>query len=109
MLLAPDLCDRLFSIITLMNLVHTCLLYKGFCTILSNDNEQNTLTLPYTAQRKHAFWVKMKEKSKSQKKITKKKVSLELLHQRLGNRPTRSLLAGYTANVWQEIEPRVDL
>ena len=29
-ILAPDLCDRLFLIITLMNLVHTCLLYKGF-------------------------------------------------------------------------------
>ena len=29
-LLAPDLCDRLFSIITLMNAGHTCLLNKGF-------------------------------------------------------------------------------
>ena len=26
-LLAPDICDRLFSIITLMNLVHTCLFF----------------------------------------------------------------------------------
>ena len=32
-LLAPDLCDRLFSIITLMNLGHTCLFHKGFCTV----------------------------------------------------------------------------
>ena len=31
--LAPDLCDRLFSIITLMNSGHTCLFYKGFCTV----------------------------------------------------------------------------
>ena len=29
-LLAPDLCDRLFSIITLMNSGHNCLLKKGF-------------------------------------------------------------------------------
>ena len=29
-LLAPDLCDRLFSIITLMNTGHTCLFHKGF-------------------------------------------------------------------------------
>ena len=29
-LLAPDLCDRLFSIITLMNAGHTCLFTKGF-------------------------------------------------------------------------------
>ena len=32
-LLAPDLCDRLFSIITLMNAGHTCLFQKGFCTV----------------------------------------------------------------------------
>ena len=32
-LLAPDLCDRLFSIITLMNAGHTCLIHKGFCTV----------------------------------------------------------------------------
>ena len=29
-LLAPDLCNRLFSIITLMSSGHTCLFYKGF-------------------------------------------------------------------------------
>ena len=29
-LLAPDLCDILFSIIMLMNVGHTCLFYKGF-------------------------------------------------------------------------------
>ena len=33
LVLAPDLCDRLFSIIMLMNLGHTCLLRKGFCTV----------------------------------------------------------------------------
>ena len=32
-LLAPDLCDRLFFIITLVNLGHTCLFHKGFCTV----------------------------------------------------------------------------
>ena len=32
-LLAPDLCDRLFSIITLINLGNTCLLHKGFYTV----------------------------------------------------------------------------
>ena len=32
-LLAPYLCDSLFSIITLMNLGHACLFYKGFCTV----------------------------------------------------------------------------
>ena len=32
-ILATDLCDRLFSIITLMNSEHTCLFNKGFCTV----------------------------------------------------------------------------
>ena len=32
-LLAPDICKGLFSNITLMNLVHTCLFHKGFCTV----------------------------------------------------------------------------
>ena len=32
-ILAPDICDRLFSIITLINLGHTCLFDKGFCTV----------------------------------------------------------------------------
>ena len=32
-ILAPDLCNILFSIITLMNMVLTCLLHEGFCTV----------------------------------------------------------------------------
>ena len=32
-LLAPDLCDRIFSINTLMNAGHTCLFLKGCCTV----------------------------------------------------------------------------
>ena len=32
-LLSSDLCDRLFSIITLMNEGHTCLFHKGFFTV----------------------------------------------------------------------------
>ena len=31
--LAPDLCDRLFSIIMLMNLGNNCLFHKVFCTV----------------------------------------------------------------------------
>ena len=33
LVLALDLCNRLFSIITLMNAGHTCLFHKGFCTV----------------------------------------------------------------------------
>ena len=50
----------------------------------------------------------MKEKSKSQKLIPKKKASLEFLHQILGYKYTKSILDGYTANAWQDIDIRVD-
>ena len=30
------------------------------------------------------------------------------MHQRLGHRPTRSLLAGDTTNIWEDIELRID-
>ena len=36
-------------------------------------------------------------------------MALELLHQILGHRSTISLLAGYTANAWEDIELRIDL
>ena len=32
-LLAPDFCNKLFSIIKLMNFGHNCLFNKGFCTV----------------------------------------------------------------------------
>ena len=32
-LLAPDLCDKLFSIIKLINVGHNCIFHKGFCTV----------------------------------------------------------------------------
>ena len=103
----PELCDRLFNIITIMNLVHTCLFHKWFCTVLFSANEKNAMTLPHTSQRKRAFLVKMKENSKTQMQIPRKKVSLRLLHQRLGHRSTRSILAGSNASFWQYIDLRV--
>ena len=54
-LLAPDLCDRLFSIITLMNAGHTCLFHKGFRTVYLGAKEDNAVTLPHSMVRKHAF------------------------------------------------------
>ena len=62
--------------------------------------ENNTVTLPHSAQRKHAFIGKIMEKSKKNKSPERKKIDLELLHQRLGHRSTRLLLSGDTANVW---------
>ena len=43
-LLTPELCDRLFSIITLMNSGHTCLFHKGFCTVYFGAKEDNEVT-----------------------------------------------------------------
>ena len=37
-----------------------------------------------------------------------RKIALELLHQRLGHRSTRSLIAGDTANVWEDAELKID-
>ena len=101
-LLAPDLCDRLFSIITLMNAGHTCLFHKGFCMVYFGTKEDNAATLPHSAVRKHAFMVKSIESSKKNPKRNpkRKKIALELMHQRLGHRSTRSLMAGDTAKVW---------
>ena len=105
-LLAPDLCDRIFSIITLMNAGHTCLFHKGFCTVYYGEKKDNAVTLTHSAVRKHAFIEKSMESSKKNPK--RKKITLELMHQRLGNRSTRSVISGDTANVWKDVELRID-
>ena len=70
--------------------------------------KENAVTLPYSAQRKHAFLGEIKEMSKTKKIPARKRIVLELLHQILGHRSTRSLLDGDTANVWEDIELRID-
>ena len=64
-LFTPALCNQLFSIMMLINLVHIYLFNKGFCTVLFGANEHNAVILGHSAQRKNAFLVKTKEKSKS--------------------------------------------
>ena len=73
-LLAPDICDRLFSIIALMNSGHTCLFHKGFCTVYFGAKEKKLVTLPHSAQRKHAFLGKIKQMSKNKKLPSMKKI-----------------------------------
>ena len=68
--------------------------------------EDNAVTLPHSAVRKHAFSGKIMEKSK--KNPARKKIDLELLHQRLGHRSTKSLISGDTANVWEDVDIRID-
>ena len=54
-LLAPDLCDRLFSIIKLMNSGHTCLFHKGFFNVYFVAKENNAVTLPHSTQKNMNF------------------------------------------------------
>ena len=105
-LLAPDLGDRLFSIIMLMNAGHTCLFHNGFCTVYFGAKEDIAITLPHSAVRKHAF--SRKNMVKSKKNPSRKKIALELLHQILWHRSTRSLISGDTDNVWEDVELRID-
>ena len=57
---------------------------------------------------KHAFLVEIELMSKSKKISPRKKVDLELLHHRLRQRFTRSLISVDTTNVWNYIKIRVD-
>ena len=66
-LLAPDLCKRLFSIITLINPRRTCLFHKKICTVYFGDKEKDGVTLPHSSQRKHAFWEKQNKRQNQQK------------------------------------------
>ena len=45
--------------------------------------------------------------SKTKKLPSRRKITLELLHQGLGHMYTGSLLAGDTANIWEDIEIRI--
>ena len=47
--------------------------------------------------------------SKTNKFLARKEIALEFLHQRLGHRSTKSLLARDTANAWEDIELRIYL
>ena len=73
-LLAPDLCDRLFSIVTLMNAGHTCFFHKGFCTVYLGAEKDNAVILLHSAQRKHAFTGKNQDVSKKNKFRARKKL-----------------------------------
>ena len=67
------------------------------------SREKNAVKLPHSAQRKHACAGKIKNMSKKNKCPARKKIVLELLHQRLGHRSIISLLAGDTENVWEYV------
>ena len=82
---------------------------NGFCTVYFGAKEDNAVTLPHSAVRKHAFMVKSMESSKKNPKRNskRKKIALELMHQILGHRSTRSLIAGDAANLWEDAELKI--
>ena len=59
-------------------------------------------------KRKHAFWGEITEILNTNKLPSRKTIALALLHQRLGQIYTKTLLAQDTANVWEYIELRID-
>ena len=79
----------------------------GFHGILRRKGE-NDVTLPQSAQRKHAFLGKTNQMLKPKKIAPRKNVALELLHHTLGHISTRSFMDGDTVNVWKDIELRID-
>ena len=79
-LLATDFCDRLSSIVTLMNAVHTCIFHKGFCTVYFGAEKDNAVTLLHIAHIKRAFTGKIMDIPKKNKFPARKKIALELLH-----------------------------
>ena len=91
-----------------MNLGHNCLFQKGVCNVYFGDKRENSVTVPHSSYMKHDLLVKIKEKAKSNKVAPRNKVVLVFLHHRLGHRPTTSLMAEYTANVWQDIKIGID-
>ena len=57
------------------------------------------VTMPHIAQREQVLWGEMKQISKTIKLPSRKKISLELLRQRLCHISTILFLAGDTANI----------
>ena len=91
-----------------MNSGYTCLFRKGFYTVYLVAEEEIMVKLPHSAQSIHAFLGEIKEMSKQNKLPSRKKIALELLHQRLGHRSTRLLFSRDTSNVWEDIKLRID-
>ena len=99
--LSPDLSNRLFTIITVINLWHTCLSHKGLCTVLFCANKKYIDITEYHTDK---ICIYGKNKIKVKTKNPQKGNFSGILHQRLGHRSIMSLVSRYTANIWQDIE-----
>ena len=81
---------------------------KGFCTVYFGEKVNNVVNFPHSAQMKHTFLGKINEMPKKKTIPARKKIALELLHQRLGHRSTISFLSGDTNNIWEDVQLRID-
>ena len=59
-----------------MNSGQTCIFHKGFFMVYFGAKQNNAVTLPHSAQRKHEFLGKIMEKSKENKLPARKKIAL---------------------------------
>ena len=57
-ILAPDLCDKLFLILTLKHLVHNCLFQTGFCMIYFGNKNKMWLLYHIVHKGNIRFWGK---------------------------------------------------
>ena len=72
------------------------------------SKKKNRVTLSHGAKSRHAFLGEIKEISKTKKLPSRRKIDFEFLHQKSNKISTRSLLAGDTADVWEDIELGID-
>ena len=74
--LSPDLSNRLFTIITVIDLWHTCLSHKGLCTVLFCANKKYIDITEY-----HTDKICIYGKNKIKVKTTKATPQKEIFHE----------------------------
>ena len=94
-LLAPNISNGLFLIITLMNLVHSCLIHKECCMVYF-ENEKKMQLLFHIVHRGNIHFFFFFLKANSKKVPRKRNVALLLLHYKLGYISIISLMDGDT-------------
>ena len=99
LLLTICVCNKLLSIIMLMILGYTYLFHKGFCNVYFGAKEKMHIRY-HILHKKTCILGGNKVNIKEIEISIQRKIALELLHQRLDHRSTKSLLDGGTDNVW---------
>ena len=95
------LAERLFLILMCTDKGHKCLFDNGYCTISFGSEGGNAVTLSQHHEHQRTLPTKIRDQKW---KPARSRISLERLHQRLGHRATRSLIAADTAGLWADTE-----